>query len=304
MNRSLVIFFINLCFIGLGFGQQSPSFADYSYNGVLINPSFAGYYQDIDIVLGHSQYVSDLPGRPRTFAANANIPLADRGMGISLGVLADRIGVINSNTVSAAYAYHIPIKKRERGGRWWNPNPERLSFGLSAGLMQRDERLLDLNMGNDPVFAQNVQERLAIFNAGILYNDDVFFLGLSAGNLFVGLPEGFSGTSLEPTYYFQGGGRFLASRHAQNLLIVPSLLVKYVDQAPVQLDLNLLLNFKNRASFGMGYRTTEAVNLMVGVTLGRSFNILYQYTLTNGDSPLGNSQGIMMRYRLGQGLVF
>ena len=130
MHNNLVFLFFLVISMLKGHGQQSPVFADYNFNSILINPAFAGYYSDIDIALGHSQYLSDIEGSPQTFGANINLPLREQKMGLGLGIMADEIGVLKTTTVTASYAYHLPFKRSIHDGRKWIKTQRELVLDL------------------------------------------------------------------------------------------------------------------------------------------------------------------------------
>ena len=96
-----------LVFTGAIQGQQLPQFSQYIFNGLHINPAYAGYKGEPYIQSTYrSQWVS-FPGAPRTFTVTADLSANEGLMGFGLSVLADKIGPTNTNGAMLSYAYRI-----------------------------------------------------------------------------------------------------------------------------------------------------------------------------------------------------
>ena len=58
---------------------------------------------------------------------------------------------------------------------------------------------------------------------------------------------------------------------------------------------------KNFVEIGGGYRTSSTINAFLGCYLIKNFRAVYSYSQGSSDSPLGNTHGIILSYRSGEG---
>ncbi len=177
-----------------------------------------------------------------------------------------------------------------------------ISFGINAGFVQLSEDLLSLGIDNDKHFASNINETIPTFSTGVLFNDTYFFVGLSAINLIKAKNISETAFNLENSLYLHMGYRFFASKYRNDFLITPSFLLKKVKGVAIQLDTNVLVNYKNKVEIGVGYRTESAFNIMMGCFISSNLQLLYNYSYgVNKRSPVQKSQGLVIRYRFGNG---
>ena len=66
---------------------------------------------------------------------------------------------------------------------------------------------------------------------------------------------------------------------SDNLVLRPSTLVKYAQNAPVQVDLNASLLIRDVLWLGASYRTKEAVVLLTEIVVAKRLRIGYSYDI-------------------------
>lgn len=282
------------------FAQQTPVFANYSYNTVIINPAHAGYYEDVDVTLVNSGFFNAVDGSPQNLSLTINAPLRSKNLGLAGGVSVDQIGVSSAISFFGSYSYKIFFDSEYAQGRWWAYDPNIISFGITAGGIQYKEDLLSLGILDDPEFQQNINEFVPSLGVGFLYNKDRIYFGLSAPNLLGSVVSSDRGINLKTTYYSYFGYRFFTTQ-LEEVMVNPSLLVKYVSGAPLQADLNMMVNYQNKVEFGVGYRTSETVSLLAGVHTGTHFKLLYNYSYALKEYNNINTHAIILNYRFGNG---
>jgi len=122
--------FLALCFSLIGtaaMAQQDAQYSQYIFNGLYINPAYAGYKQDLYL---HSFYRSQwtgFPGAPKSFSIAADGSVNDTKVGLGLLVASDNIGAQSTLAAGFNYAYHIQVGEDEN---------TRLSLGLGLGFVQ------------------------------------------------------------------------------------------------------------------------------------------------------------------------
>jgi type IX secretion system PorP/SprF family membrane protein len=297
-RRAIVLLFSTQ--MSLIFAQQTPVFSNYSYNTVVINPAHAGYYEDVDVTIINTGFFNSIEGSPKNMGLTVNAPLRSKHLGLAGGIATDEIGVTTTTSFFGAYAYKIFFDSEYGQGRWWAYDPNVLSFGISAGGTLYAEDLLRLGIENDPEFQNNVNAFIPNVGVGILYNKDRIYWGISAPNVLGNSLSSERNINFKNPYYSYFGYRFFTTQ-LEEVLVNPSVLIKYVSGAPLQVDCNVIVNYLNKVEFGAGYRTSETLNLLAGFHLGTNFKLLYNYSYALKQYNNINTHGIILNYRFGRG---
>lgn len=235
--------------------QQDAQFSQYIFNGIYLNPAYAGYRQELNAhVFYRSQWVG-IPGAPQTmsFAIDGNVH--DNRMGLALQVVNDKIGAQSNLSAYGNYAYRIKLH---------NEKENFLALGLGAGIAQvgLDGGKLDPGNLNDPFITANRQSAMLLdARAGIYFTTASFFAGFSADNLvaqYMGKQQSPSLAAIvpRPHYYLTAGGLLSLS---ESISLKPSFLLKDDRGGPTSLDLNSFVLLNEIIWIGASYRT--AVNV-------------------------------------------
>lgn len=282
----------------VGMAQQTPVFSDYNYNTIIINPAHTGLGEETEIAFTNRGVIDAFEGTPKYLSLSASIPRDYAGFGAS--ILRDEVGVTTTTHFMASYAYKIFLSQDTNVPRWHSINPNVLSFGISAGVIQYAEDLLDLNITNDINFAQNINTAIPTIGAGVLYNERNFYVGAAAPNIVGDLLSSEKNIELRVPFYGYAGYKLYLGR-TKEFFLKPNALVTVVQGAPTQVDMNMFINYKSKLEAGIGYRTSSLVNMLVGVYLFDNIRLNYTYNLALNDSPLGSSQGFSLSYKMGRG---
>ena len=285
-------------------------------NSYLINPAVSGIEDYIDIKTGYRNQWTDFPGAPVTYYVSANMPIGKpdrtstgatpnisktirrplslstefRGAsrvpghhGVGIAFISDRIGAAVQNSITASYAYHIPVS-----------GTMKVSIGASGGITQYGVDFSKIQVKDNPDQATvGISQLNAIqpnLNVGAWMYSRHFFLGISANQLIF---DNFNYTSKDVTagtyswlgtnytHYFLTAGY----RHEINeeWAIIPSTMIKRVSQAPITYDINLKAIHKDRFWFGGSYRHKDAVVGLLGVNISSFINLGYSYDFTLSD---------------------
>jgi type IX secretion system PorP/SprF family membrane protein len=136
--------------------------------------------------------------------------------------------------------------------------------------------------------------------AGLYYNDDKFYAGISAPDLvvFSKVKKYNADNSLfqvnEIHYFLTSGYSFDINDEVQ---LKPSFLLKATSGAPLEIDLNTNVWLKNMVGLGISYRTAESVLGMAEVQVTPQLRFGYAY-----DMPFKrpNSHELFLRYEFGR----
>lgn len=307
-----IIYCLGVLLLGTGVqAQQKPHYTQYILNQYILNPALTGIENYIDVKASHRHQWVGVDGAPvttyltihgplnkkdyRTTATSYRVPgenprgesywesyqAAAPHHGVGLQLINDRTGPLNNFVAYATYAYHIGIGTRTS-----------LAVGFGAGFtnlsLNTNKVFLGIQAPVDPAVytSGEINNFRPDFNAGLyLYSAD-YFLGLSAQQI---IPQRvkFSNQSVTtdddktiPHLFGTAGYRFLLD---DDFNLLPSVLVKYIKPLPVQVDLNLKLQYRDLAWIGASYRTGEGFAGMLGMNISNTLNVSYAYDYTTSN---------------------
>jgi type IX secretion system PorP/SprF family membrane protein len=269
--------------------QQDAMYSQYMFNYLLVNPGYAGS-RDVLSVTGmyRTQWVN-VEGAPSTLTFSADMPIANERMGLGLNVFKDKIGQEGNTGVYGSYAYRIRLTQKGT-----------LSFGANLGFTQYSADLSNVRtgQGNDPTFSGNIREMNPNFGFGVFYSTDKFYLSVALPHILDNKLGDLSGLgqSLLRRHYFLGAGFVFPV--SPNIKLKPSTLVKIVEGAPIQGDVNLNAWYVDKIGLGVSYRTGDAFVAMLEfqATTGLRFGYAYDITTTRLSRYAGGTHEIMVRY--------
>jgi len=254
--------------------QQDPLFTQYMFNKLVVNPAYAGSQEMLLVdVLDRTQWVG-ISGAPRTITFGANMAMRNRKVGLGIYGYRDALGAIVNQGLMATYAYRLLFEKSS------------FAFGLQGGIKYFNIDWNEYRVKNPDDFyfmPQEIQKITPDFNIGLYFQSPRFFAGLSSKQLLeneYGVTKDNSGNTsysrLLRHFYMMTGAAFPVS---EKVVFRPSLLAKFVKNAPFQVDLNASNLFGNTFWAGASFRTQKAIAFMTEfrilpmVRLGYSYDI-------------------------------
>lgn len=277
--------------------QQELMISQYMFNGLLLNPAYAGSHPYTSASLLHRSQWVGMEGAPRTNLIGIDGPLLDGKMGVGFTFQHDMIGVSRDMEMAANYAYRI------RTGQFG-----RLAFGLKAGLSLYSANLGDLTYwdAQDALYRNNISNApVGKFGFGIYWNNEHSYIGLSIPTLYAADGKLTVGMAGSPDHYFTRH-YYVNAGHVleldENFDLKPNVLVKFQPQAPPEVDLNLNLLFKQRFWLGAGYRTGDGIVGMVEFQVNHMFRAGYAYDMNTSQLRHynGGSHEVMLGIDLGR----
>ena len=272
--------------------QQQYVMTQYMFNGLVLNPAYAGTHESWSFSLMARQQWNGIYGAPQTQTFSVHGPVS-RGEESSAGLIVsnDKFGAISLCNVYAAYAYRINFDR----GR------QHLSMGLQGGfsLFNVDLERDDLIDPNDPALNQNYSSNIPNFGTGIFYNGPKFYAGFSIPFLVNNrLNQTENDLSRQVRhYYLTGGGVFSLS---QEVKYKPSFLIRYVDGLPSDIDITTSFLFKDIIWTGVTYRLKNSVDFILEVQFTDNFRLGYSYDLvtTELNTATRGSNELVLNYRI------
>jgi type IX secretion system PorP/SprF family membrane protein len=330
LKKALLIVIIFFCLTG-AYAQQKPQYTQYIFNNYLLNPAVAGIENYTDVKLGYRSQWTGLEGAPVTAYFSINAPLgsdftegdatafpssggenpysrmytrdyqaAEPHHGIGFMLVTDKAGPIDQTNMAATYAYHLGLAPRLN-----------LAVGVSAGFnhLHLNTSLITLENQNDPVL-QNINNNQWKPDASVgvwLYSAD-YYVGISTQqiipqNQYITTGNNSNLSKTVPHYFATVGYKLYLN---DDVSLLPSALIKFIQPAPTTFDINMKLSFRDRFWFGGSYRKDDSFGILAGFNLSSFINVSYSYdattsalrTVSNGSHEI--VLGIMLnnRYKL------
>lgn len=255
------------------YAQQDPMYTQYMENLQALNPAYAGSKEILSMMLvARNQWVS-LPGAPDTRSIAIHTPFRGTQMGLGFSILNDKVGPVSQTGMYADYSYRI----------YFNNN-RTLALGLKGGINFYDANIstLTTNDPNDPVFAYDINRRfLPNIGVGAFYYTNQYYIGLSIPKLIENTinDNGVSTQSINKEQihsFLMAGYVFDVNRIVK---FKPSILAKYVHNAPISVDLNGTFLFYERLWLGGMYRMGDSFGGLVQMQVTNQLKIGYSYDL-------------------------
>lgn len=300
--RKFLLFSLFATLSTLVVAQQEAQYTQFMYNKLSYNPAYAGSLDAIcATAIVRNQWLG-LEGSPESQVFNIDAALPDNRIGIGLNVARSTIGISTNYNADLSYAYRVPLGKGNIG------------VGLQGSIRSfnadyNDERLISTQgMVIDASIPAGMQNKLTPnFGAGVYYKEDKLYLGFSVPRLLennIDFSE--DATIISQSirhFYLMGGYVFDVNEKVQ---IQPQALVKYAENTPLDVDLNVNAIFMNKYMVGASYRVggstrgvpAESIDILFSMQINKNvlFGIAYDVTVSEIRDYSSGSIEAMVRY--------
>jgi type IX secretion system PorP/SprF family membrane protein len=309
--------------------QQKPYYTQYIMNNYILNPALSGIENYTDIKLSYRNQWTDINGAPTTiyFSAQGPIGKQDQRMtptsfelpegslgsgtwdeyspaaphgGVGVIAINDKTGYISRGSLYGTLAYHIGISPKTS-----------IAAGFIGGVtkltLDRTQiKWATLDPGDPAIgYNQDLKRFKPEVGAGIWIYSSEFFAGGSVLNIVPGKVT-FSdkqnyGNSFDPQYLATAGIKFKLN---EDLSALPSVMVQYVKDFPVQVHYNVKMQLQDKVWAGVSYRGTDQLGgfaAMAGLNVSSIFNISYSYDVPARSQYMtstGNTHEIVLGFML------
>ncbi len=288
------IIFLSLFFSVELVAQQQMMFTQYMYNTQSFNPAYVGTQNAISaVVLAREQWVG-FQDAPSSQTLTINMPIKSHKIGIGASFFNDVLGPAQEMTGGIDFSYIIRVGDESR-----------LSLGLkgSISMYELDFTKLKIYNGADQSFSQNRRGVMnPNFGAGVYYYTPKYYIGLSVPRLLKNVISVESDLSnreslgREEVHWFLNAGYI--TEVFNGLKFRPSVLLKYVHNAPLSFDLAGNFLVLERLWAGASYRFGDALSLIAEYGITPNLWAGYSYGFSFSDISRYNSgtHEIMLRY--------
>jgi len=249
--------------------QTEPSYRQYKFNALTLNPAQAGVNAYSDISTVGTQYWVGMPGAPRTSTISANFRTQGE-YGVGATVVFDETGPAKSTSVNLIGASHLKVSRN------W-----KVSAGLKISALNYTVNTADLEttVSNDPDMMHTITTGLSL-NAGFgfLVYSKKMYVGFSVPRVSF---LRFDQTNMVQVVDKRGGYISYAGVNldlSRDLELRPSVLAIYGYAGPVSLDINAIVTAYKLIDLGLTYHVNGSIGAIAGLTIKDRFYVGYAYT--------------------------
>ncbi|NNC94728.1 MAG: type IX secretion system membrane protein PorP/SprF [Chitinophagales bacterium] len=288
--------------------QQDAEYSMYMFNGLYINPAYAGSKEVVHLSALYRHKWVGVEGAPRTGSFSIHTPMKRNQYALGLTMTNDRLGLTDMNSVYLTYAYRI------KAG-----DDTKISLGIQGGFTHYIANNTEVNAADpenyDPTFSVDDKLFLPNFGFGIYVYSKRYYVGLSTPHLLNNslndklVLNASDNVARQYKHYLAAAGLVIGKDEA-TVKFKPSVFLKYVNASPLSLDVNLSLLIKDRFWVGGSYRFAgDADNYVYGnaviammefkVTPQLMMGYAYDYNLSRlGEFNTGTHE-FMVSYEFG-----
>ena len=234
--------------------QQDAEYSMYMFNGLYLNPAYAGSKEVPTIMAIYRHQWSGLEGAPRSFNMSGHAPFKRDQYALGGTLHYDQLGAEKTYKADFDFAFRIPIKNEDN----------KLSFGVRAGVqyyrVEPENYQPDWGLGFDPVLNESYSSIIPNFGFGIRMSGKRYYVGVGMPHLLNLSLKNHSRLSLDDTeakqfrHLFATAGVVIGKEYGK-VKFKPSILYKYAQQSPMDFDINLSLLFVDRFWVGVSWRS-------------------------------------------------
>ena len=273
--------------------QQEAQFSMYMFNPLSVNPAYAGSREALSVtMIGRNQWVN-IDGAPRTATLSVHTPLVFEAVSLGLSVIQDEIGPTQNTGIYGDVSYRFNVSRKSK-----------LAFGLKGGIDMFSANFGNLRVqdGNDIQYTTPINNQIMPnFGFGVYLNSDDYYVGLTAPKLISSEFEGAKINGVQSVqdrhFYLMAGKTFKVNSVID---IIPSFVMKMVEDAPLTGDLNVNFMFYDKLWIGGGYRWGDSFigNLVYHFTPQFRAGYAYDYTVSDLGAYNTGTHEIMINYDL------
>jgi len=259
----------------------------------IINPAYAGYDGQTNATIMVRDQWSGIDQSPQTQMLTFDTYLGSN-VGLGLSMIRDKTFIETQTVVSIDFSYRLKVSEKTQ-----------LFLGIKAGGNDYNVNTVGLNTYN--IFSDPSLESINNFTpnvglGGLLVRGD-WYVSLSVPRLLnterARNDNGQATVATDRPHYYLSSGYKLGLDTDRVWTINPSFLLRYVNGAPISIDINTMLRLENKFGFGVTYRTDQALAWICSISISPNFTLGYAYE-TSTRSTLaqsGNTNEFMLSLR-------
>jgi type IX secretion system PorP/SprF family membrane protein len=288
-----IFLLLYIAYNNVAIAQQNPVFSQYMFNGLAINPAYAGNQDQFSATALYRKQWDNFQGAPSTQTLSAHSSVKNKNIGVGLLAARDQIGIHNDTRVYLSYAYKIKMRVGT------------LAMGVQGGFnnLYSDYTQLNLKSEKDVLMTGTSNSFNPNFGTGLFYSTQTAYAGFSIPYIVNGKLKRASDVieqGKQARYYFLTAGKVFTLNH--NLKFKPSTLLRIQEGNATNVDINASLILDDIITVGVSYRSNDAVVGMFEMELTDKlrFGYAYDYTTSDIGQYANGSHEFMVNFRIPQ----
>ena len=274
--------------------QQESAYSFYRQHMNLVNPAYVGLDSMTVATSTLRKQWTGVAEAPETQAISFGTTLGKK-LGFGMTVIHDQTFIEKQTYVSLDFSYKLKMSETAD-----------VYFGIKAGGNSYNVNTMGLatyNIVSDPALGaiSNFNPNVGV---GALYKEGALYVSLSIPRLLntkrATNDLGYASVATDsPHFYLSGGYDFPLNGEFSSLVLRPSAMLRYVNGAPVSLDLTAMLQIEKNFEIGGMYRTDKAYAAMSTIRLSKRFVFGFAYEMSTQPTLAAarNTNEILMQFR-------
>lgn len=291
--KKTILYLSTMMFCLATFAQQRYATTTYPYNGLLINPAYAGSLNLLSVIAVHRKQWINVEGAPTYTALSAHSSFASNRIGLGLFASKASQSITDDYSLYGSYAYKI------------NTSIGILAMGLQGGFNQRTSDYEKLNLLSTDPLMQGAPTRFSPnFGTGIYLANPVYYIGASVPYIVENITlqnselTNSDNLSTEKRHYYLSGGFIYAIN--DHLKMSPGFLLKAQEAIPLSWNLNFNFIVDEVAYIGINYRHVGDFGILGQLMLNENLRVGYAYDINTSEVKINasGSHEIFLNYRI------
>ena len=274
--------------------QQETAYSFYRQHMNLVNPAYVGMDSITVATSTLRKQWTGVANAPETQAVSFGTTLGKK-LGFGVTVISDKTFVEKQTFVSLDFSYKLKMSETadvyfgiKAGGNSYNVN----TTGLETYNVQSDPAL-----GSISTFNPNV-------GIGAVYREGAMYVSLSIPRLLntkrATNDAGYASVATDsPHIYLSGGYDIPLNGEFSTLILKPSAMLRYVNGAPMSIDVTTMLQIHKILEIGGMYRTDQAYGAMASIVISNRllFGFAYEMSTRPTLAAARNTNEMLLRFK-------
>lgn len=274
--------------------QQESAYSFYRQHMNLVNPAYVGVDSMTIATSTLRKQWTGIDEAPETQAVSFGTSLG-KNIGIGMTMIHYKTFIEKQTYVNVDFSYKVKMSSTAD-----------LYFGIKVGSNSYNVNATGLetyNVVSDPALGaiSNFNPNIGV---GALYKEGALYVSLSIPRLLDTTRAtndlGYASVATDrPHIYLSGGYDFPINGEFSGFVLRPSAMLRYVNGAPVSVDLTAMLQIEKNFEIGGMYRTDRAYAAMSTIRLSKRFIFGFAYEMSSQPTMAAarNTNEILLQFR-------
>jgi type IX secretion system PorP/SprF family membrane protein len=276
------------------FAQKESVSSFYRTNMNIVNPAYAGVDDLALVTTTLRKQWTGIADAPETQTVSISTPI-EKNLGLGISIINDKTFIEKQTYVAVDLSYKLKMSETgdlylgiKAGSNFYNVN----TAGLETYAIESDPAMHSVSSFNPNI------------GVGALYKNGAMYVSLSVPAMFktsrvINDLWYAMVVSQDPRYYLSSGYDFQINNSLTDLVVKPSVMLRYVNGTPLSADFSTMLEIDKKFNVGILYRTNKAYGSMASIAVGKHclFGFAYETSTLPELASAKNTNEILFHYK-------